>query len=44
MTKVDGRSLYDTGKTAGYGDRLLLLSICEYSHINDRLVILARKI
>jgi len=44
MARVNELSLYDTGKTAGYGDRLLLLSTCEYSRTNGRLVILARKI
>ncbi len=36
-------SLYDTGITAKWGDRLLTLSTCEYSKANGRLVILARE-
>ena len=44
MARVNELRLYDTGKTAGYGDRLLMLSTCEYSRTNGRLVILARKI
>ncbi len=36
-------SLYDTGKTAEYGDQLLTLSTCEYSQEDGRFVILARK-
>lgn len=37
-------SLYDTGVTAGYGDKLITLSVCEYSKINGRLVVVAKKI
>jgi sortase B len=37
-------SLYDTGVTASYGDRLITLSTCEYSAENGRLVVVARKI
>ena len=37
------RALYDTGKTAAYGDRLLTLSTCEYSQRNGRMVVVARK-
>ena len=36
-------SLYDTGKTAEYGDQLLTLSTCEYSQEDGRFVIVARK-
>lgn len=36
-------SLYDTGKTAKYGDQLITLSTCSY-HVKDgRLVVVARK-
>lgn len=38
------RSLYDTGVTAQYGDKLLTLSTCEYSQKNGRMVVVARKI
>ena len=38
------RSLYDTGVTARYGDKLLTLSTCEYSQKNGRMVVVARKI
>ncbi len=44
---VDGckaLSLYDTGVTAEYGDKLLTLSTCEYSRANGRLVVVAKKI
>ena len=43
---VDGaisQSLYDTGLTAEWGDKLLTLSTCEYTKANGRLVILARE-
>lgn len=36
-------SLYDTGKTANYGDQLLTLSTCEYSQEDGRFAIVARK-
>lgn len=37
-------SLYDTGLSATYGDKLLTLSTCEYSHENGRLVVVAKRI
>jgi SrtB family sortase len=37
-------SIYDTGKTAEYGDQLLTLSTCEYSKEDGRFVVVARKI
>lgn len=36
-------SLYDTGVTAQYGDKLIVLSTCEYSTENGRLAVVARK-
>ena len=36
-------SLYDTGKTAEYGEQLLTLSTCEYSQEDGRFVIVAKK-
>ncbi|ASR49806.1 SrtB family sortase [Paenibacillus kribbensis] len=36
-------ALYDTGVTARYGDRLIVLSTCEYSTENGRLAVIARK-
>ena len=36
-------SLYETGITASWGDKLLTLSTCEYTKANGRLVILARE-
>ena len=37
-------SLYDTGKTAIYGEQLLTLSTCEYSQEDGRFVIVAKKV
>lgn len=36
-------SLYDTGVTAEYGDKLIVLSTCDYSTDNGRLAVIARK-
>lgn len=36
-------SLYDTGKTATYGEQLLTLSTCEYSQEDGRFAIVAKK-
>lgn len=41
---VKKRSLYDTGVTASYGEKLLTLSTCEYSQKNGRMVVVAKKI
>lgn len=37
-------SMYDTGVSAEYGDKLITLSTCEYSQANSRLVVVAKKI
>ena len=37
-------SLYDTEKTASYGEQLLTLSTCEYSQEDGRFVIVAKKV
>lgn len=37
-------SLYDTGLSAEYGDKLLTLSTCDYSTKDGRLVIVAKKV
>ncbi|MBO5953714.1 MAG: class B sortase [Oscillospiraceae bacterium] len=37
-------SLYDTGITASYGDKLITLSTCEYTQENGRLVVVAKRI
>lgn len=36
--------LYDTGKTAKYGEQLITLITCEYSQENGRMVVVARKV
>ena len=41
---VKGRSLYDTGISAVFGEKLLTLSTCEYSQRNGRIVVVAKKI
>ena len=35
------RRAYDTGFNAEYGDKLLTLSTCEYTHTNGRFVVIA---
>lgn len=37
-------SLYDTGVSAVYGDKLITLSTCEYSRKNGRLILLAKQV
>lgn len=37
-------SFYETGLSANYGDKLITLSTCEYSHENGRLVVVAKRI
>ena len=37
-------SFYDTGVTASYGDKLITLSTCEYTRVNGRLVVVAKRI
>lgn len=37
-------SLYETGVTATYGDKLICLSTCEYTQKNGRLVVVAKQI
>ncbi len=41
---IKSYSLYDTGVSANYGDKLLTISTCEYSVDNGRLAIIAKKI
>lgn len=38
------RRAYDTGYTAEYGDELITLSTCEYTHNNGRFVVVAKKL
>lgn len=41
---VIANQLFDTGSRLKYGDKILMLSTCEYSRENGRLVIVARKV
>ena len=43
IDKCKELSLYDTGVSAEYGDKLITLSTCEYSRTNGRLVVVRRK-
>lgn len=38
------KSYYNTGVMAEYGDQLLTLSTCEYSHKNGRMVVVGKLI
>lgn len=44
VNRCKALSLYDTGITASYGDKLLTLSTCEYSEESGRLVVVAKRI
>lgn len=44
ISKCKGLAFYDTGVSATYGDKLITLSTCEYSHKNGRMVVVAKKI
>ena len=44
MQEMAALSLYDTGVTAQYGDRLLTLSTCDYEENNGRFVVVAKKV
>ncbi len=37
-------ALYNTGVDADYGDKLITLSTCDYSQVNGRLVVVAKRI
>ncbi len=37
-------AVYDTGLSASYGDKLITLSTCEYTRVNGRLVVVARRL
>ena len=43
VQNVKAMSLYDTGVTAEYGDKLITLETCANSHDSTRLVVVARK-
>ena len=44
ISKCKELAFYDTGVSATYGDKLITLSTCEYSHKNGRMVVVAKKI
>lgn len=44
LNEMAALSLYDTGVTAAYGDRLLTLSTCDYQESKGRFVVVAKKI
>lgn len=44
MEEMEKLSLYDTGVTARYGDKLITLSTCDSSENNGRFVVVAKKI
>ena len=44
VAKCKELSLYDTGVSAEYGDKLISLSACEYSRNNGRLVVVAKRV
>ena len=44
VAPAKARSVYDTGVTPQFGDKILSLVTCEYSQENGRLVVMARKI
>lgn len=43
ITNIKKMSIYDTGKTAMYGDELMTLSTCAYHTENGRFVVVAKK-
>ena len=44
IVRCKALSLYDTGVSAEYGDKLITLATCEYSRTNGRMVVVARRI
>ena len=44
VAQCQSLSLYDTGITPVYGDKLITLSTCEYTQNNGRLVVVARQV
>ena len=44
VANVKKLSLYDTGESAEYGDKLLTLSTCSYNTSDERFVVVAKKV
>lgn len=43
-SEIENRQLYNTNEGIEYGDELLTLSTCEYSHRNGRFVVVAKEV
>ena len=44
IKSVKKLSYYDTGKSAEFGNKLITLSTCEYTHSNGRMVVVAKQL
>lgn len=44
MNEMQALSIYDTGVTATYGDKLLTLSTCDYQENDGRFVVVAKRV
>ena len=44
MAECEKRMAYDTGIRAEFGDEILTLSTCEYTHENGRFVVVSKKV
>lgn len=44
LNEMSKLSLYDTGVKAGYGDKLITLSTCDYQEKNGRFVVVAKRV
>ena len=44
LREISKRSIYKTSAKAEYGDELITLSTCEYTHSNGRFVVVAKKV
>nr|MCR5024414.1 SrtB family sortase [Lachnospiraceae bacterium] len=44
IEEMRAQALYDSGISAQYGDRLLLLSTCDYDEANGRFVVVCKRL
>lgn len=44
VSRAKSLSFYDTGVSVSYGDKLITLSTCEYTHENGRLAVVAKRV